>query len=471
MEWRDALFALAAVTHPLVAGAFILDLLRQHRSAAATIAWIAILLLLPYAGLALYALAGAPRKRSAALAEYLAAHVHPPAQAGPGLCPDTERLLRALGLPAATGGNRVQFLRANGRAHAALLGLIRTAQRRLLLSVFSFEADARGSEILEAMRERAAAGVQVRMRVDGYGSLELGAPAVRALVAAGGRVARHRPLVHRGSLRGAFNSRNHRKLVVADGGAAWLGGRNMAAKYLGDATVAGKAAGAGAVLPWADLSLVVEGPAAAVLESVFRSDWLAASGETLGADAAALAAPGGSSAVQVLASGPDMPDDTLHAMLIAGVAGARQRIWIVSPFFVPDDALQTVLRLACRRGIDVRVLVPRRSNMRLADLVRTAYLDELAAAGARIELFEGTVLHAKLLVIDDRVAMVGSANLDMRSLFTNHEVAVVLYSATDVASTAAAVEAFAADASPYARAPGFARTARAGALRILAPLL
>jgi cardiolipin synthase len=466
MEWRDALLALAAVTHPLVAGAFVLDLLRQHRSAAATIAWIAILLLLPYAGLVLYVLAGSPRKRSAALAEYLAAHVHPPADAAAGLCPDTERLLRALGLPGATGGNRVEFRRANGQAHDALLGVIRGARQRLLLSVFSFEADAAGIEILGAMRERAAAGVQVRMLVDGYGSLELGAPAVQALVAAGGRVARHRPLVHRGSLRGAFNSRNHRKLVVADGGVAWLGGRNMAAKYLRDTPATG-----GGPAPWADLSLVIQGPAAAVLESVFRSDWLAASGETLGADAAAPTVPGGSSTVQVLASGPDMPDDTLHAMLIAGVAGARQRVWIVSPFFVPDDALQTVLRIACRRGVDVRVLVPRRSNMRLADHVRTSYLDELAAVGARVELFEPTVLHAKLLVIDERVASVGSANLDMRSLFTNHEVAAVLYSAADIAATAAAIEAFATDASSYVPAAGFARTARAGALRILAPLL
>ena len=138
---------------------------------------------------------------------------------------------------------------------------------------------------------------------------------------------------------------------------------------------------------------------------------------------------------------------------------------------MPDDALQTVLRIACRRGVDVRVLVPRRSNMRLADLVRTSYLDELASVGARVELFEPTVLHAKLLVIDERVASVGSANLDMRSLFTNHEVAAVLYSAADIAATAAAVEAFAADATRHVPAASFARTARTGALRILAPLL
>jgi cardiolipin synthase len=130
-----------------------------------------------------------------------------------------------------------------------------------------------------------------------------------------------------------------------------------------------------------------------------------------------------------------------------------------------------VLRLACRRGVDVRIVVPRRSNLRFADLVRASYIDELATAGARVELFEPTVLHAKLLVIDDRVAVVGSANLDMRSLFTNHEVAAVLYSPADIDATAATIEAFSAAASRHVPPEGFARTARTGALRILAPLL
>jgi cardiolipin synthase len=144
---------------------------------------------------------------------------------------------------------------------------------------------------------------------------------------------------------------------------------------------------------------------------------------------------------------------------------------VVSPFFVPDDALQSVLRLACRRGLDVRVIVPRRSNMRLADFVRTSYLAELAAAGARVLFFERSVLHAKVLVLDDRVAMVGSQNLDMRSLFTNHEVAAVLYSPGDIESVAAIVEDWAAQCVSDIAPERFAKTALAGALRIIAPLL
>jgi cardiolipin synthase len=173
----------------------------------------------------------------------------------------------------------------------------------------------------------------------------------------------------------------------------------------------------------------------------------------------------------VLASGPDLPDDTLHAMLLAGIMGARSRVWIVSPFFVPDDALQSALHLACRRGLDVRIVVPRRSNQRQADWVRASYLREIGAAGGRIFMFGLTMLHAKIVILDDRVAMVGSANFDMRSLFTNHEVAAVLYDPADVESVAAIAAGYMDVASEDVQPAGFARTALSGALRIIAPLM
>jgi cardiolipin synthase len=264
-----------------------------------------------------------------------------------------------------------------------------------------------------------------------------------------------------GTLRGAFNYRNHRKMVIADGRAAWIGGRNVARKYLSNFADGSH---------WVDLSLLVEGPAAAVFETVCRSDWLAASGESVPDEVAAPAGTGGS-CVQVLASGPDLPDDTLHAMLLAGIMGARHRVWIVSPFFVPDDALQSALHLACRRGLDVRIVLPRRSNQRQADWVRTSYLRELGAAGGRIFMFGSAVLHAKIVILDDRVALVGSANFDMRSLFINHEVAAVLYDLDDVESVAALAAQYMAASSEDVRPVGFARTALGGALRIIAPFM
>jgi cardiolipin synthase len=218
--------------HLLIAGILVIDLLRQHRSSAATIAWMMVLLLLPYVGIVLYVLAGAPRKRGSGLAEFLRQHVHEPPGTAARFCPDTEQLLRALGLPGATIGNRVRVCSDNETAARELFALIGSARRRIFLSVFSFEADAVGRRLIDAMKERARAGVQVRMLVDGYGSLNLALPPLLELQAAGGRIARFRPLVASGTLRGAFNYRNHRKMVIADGHAAWIGGRNIAGKYL-----------------------------------------------------------------------------------------------------------------------------------------------------------------------------------------------------------------------------------------------
>lgn len=463
MPVQHILLQILAGLHVLIAGIFVVDLLRQHRSSAATIAWMMILLLLPYLGLVLYVLGGAPRKRGSGLADFLRMHVHEPPGNTARFCPDTERLLRALGLPGATTGNRVRVCGDNEAAARELFALIGSARKRIFLSVFSFEADAIGRQLIDAMKERAMAGVEVRMLVDGYGSLNLALPPLRALQAAGGRIARFRPLVASGTLRGAFNYRNHRKMVIADGRAAWIGGRNIAQKYL--RTFADGS-------HWVDVSLLIEGPAAAVFESVCRSDWLTASGESVSDDSAESAGTdAGGSCVQVLASGPDLPDDTLHAMLLAGIIGARSRVWIVSPFFVPDDALQSALHLACRRGLDVRIVVPSRSNQRQADWVRASYLREIGAAGGRIFMFEPAMLHAKIVILDDRVAMVGSANFDMRSLFINHEVAAVLYDLADVESVAAIAAGYMAVASEDVQPAGFARTALSGALRIIAPLM
>jgi cardiolipin synthase A/B len=133
--------------------------------------------------------------------------------------------------------------------------------------------------------------------------------------------------------------------------------------------------------------------------------------------------------------------------------------------------LQAVLRLAARRGVDVRVITPRRSNQRFADWVRGCYLRDLQAAGARIELFERRMLHAKAVVVDDHLAIVGSANLDMRSLFTNHEICVALYSRADIEAVATCMEQYYTESTPGLAPVSFAGTVVSGALRIAAPFV
>jgi cardiolipin synthase len=454
---------LLAGLHVALAGLVVVDLLHQHRTTAATIAWMMILLLIPYAGLALYFFVGAPRKHGTRLAAYLQAHrFAPPVAAGAGQA--TEALLCALGLPGATCSNHVQICYENEHAARELIRLIDSAQQRLYLSVFSLEGDTAGLKIIEHIAQRARAGVRVRILIDGFGSKELRSASIRTLRANGAQVLRFRPLLRSLLRRGASNYRNHRKLLVADGREAWLGGRNIADKYLTSFADGSH---------WADLSLVIAGPAAAICEAVFASDWTEASDqpELTEIDEKAWPLTAGTSCVQVLPSGPDLEDDTLHATLLACFVNARQRIWIVSPFFVPDDVLHAALRLACRRHVDVRVVSPRRSNKVFADWVRSGYLRDLQAAGGQVHLFNRSVLHAKAIVVDDHFALVGSANMDMRSLFTNHEIGAILYNRDDVEAVATAIEQFRLEATPGVAPATFASTVLSGALRIAAPFV
>jgi cardiolipin synthase A/B len=446
----ELLWQLLAIVHVGVALIVILDLLGQHRSHGATIAWIAILLLLPYAGLALYFLAGAPRKHGQRLTRQLQPFHSMPA-AVTGGDPIASDLLRALHIPPATCGNRVDFQTRNEAAAEALLQVIRAARSELHVSVFSFEHDDTGDRIIRELADRARAGVAVYVLVDGYGSRELPRLSQSLLRRAGAQVAHFRPLLLSLGRRGSSNYRN---------------GRNFANKYFRSEP---------ADLAWADLSLTIEGPAAALLAAVCESDWAEAGGATArSAESAAtrrIPSSAGESLVQILPSGPDLEDDTLHALLLTVFATARERIWIASPFFVPDDSLLDMLALACRRGVDVRVTVPQRSNQRFADWVRGSYLRRIAASGGRVLRYQAGMLHTKAIVVDERLAIVGSANADMRSLFTNHEICAILYDAQDIEPVASAIASYAGASEPGVAPGGFLTDVLGGALRLAAPLI
>jgi cardiolipin synthase len=223
------------------------------------------------------------------------------------------------------------------------------------------------------------------------------------------------------SLRGRVNLRNHRKLAVADGEWLWTGGRNLAAEYF--TGVHGK-------WPWTDLTFDLRGPLAAQALRQFEADWALAIGAPASLPAVAALEPPvvGGPAAQLLPSGPDQPEDTLYQLLIDACFNARERIVAITPYFVPDPALLMAFTLAARRGVVVDLVVPRRSNHLLADLARPAALRELVDAGARVWLAPRMV-HAKLFIADEAVAVGGSLNLDQRSLFLNYELMVAFYDA------------------------------------------
>jgi cardiolipin synthase len=223
--------------------------------------------------------------------------------------------------------------------------------------------------------------------------------------------------------RGSANLRNHRKIAIFDNRAAGLGGRNLAIEYMGPTPSKRR---------WRDFGAIVEGPAASVLNEIFLADWAFASGQHIARLRQQMpentpAAPGNSE-VQITASGPDVPGEPLYEGILSLVQNAEDRVWIVTPYFIPDEVLFRSLLLKARSGADVRIVVPARSNHRITDLARRHYLRELQAAGAKILFYGPGMSHAKMLLVDERIGLMGSANMDLRSLFVNFEVGLITYS-------------------------------------------
>ncbi len=449
-------FALAVV--------FIAYILRQKRSPTSTVAWLLVVILAPYVGVPLYILFGGRKvnRMAAGKTPIYAGHGH---RSAPALDLDAERLLRSYGVPEAKSGNAVDVLETGEEAFARLLELIAGARVSLHVTTFVLADDESGRAVLAALTRKAAEGVQVQLLLDDVGSWWLRRRALAPLLKAGGKAAYFMPMFHF-SFRGRANLRNHRKLLIADGRAAVTGGMNLTASYIG-ATPDPKR--------WRDLAVAVEGPAVVDLEWLFRSDWRFATGEDLAEILPDPHAPPsgrkGDARVQIVASGPDVEGDPLHESLLSLIFFARKRVWIVTPYFVPDEMLVRALVLAARRGIDVRLIVPWRSNHPVTDYAREAYVRELYEAGVEVLLYRPTMLHAKAVLFDDRLAIVGSANMDNRSLFLNYEVALYIFDEPRARDLARWIDRLAAGSTVYEPKPGGVREIAENVVRLFSPLL
>lgn len=350
------------------------------------------------------------------------------------------RLSEALAPDGGATSNRVTCLldRDGLEAHAALERGIREARRRISVGTYILSNDAVGRGLVRLLAERAREGVEVRVLVDAVGSRYLPWTAGARLRRAGASLERFNPVFSlRG--RGSANWRNHRKIAVFDGRRAVVGGQNLGGRYIGSNPARRR---------FRDASFLIEGPAAAALEHVFLADWCQATDtepERHREILAELPPEEGSVRVAVVDSGPDAPGDPLRARLMRELADARERIDLVTPYFIPDEPLLRLLESKARSGVRVRLVTPRRSDHPITDFARRSALRRLHAAGGEVLLHGPGVLHAKVVLADGRRAMVGSANLDMRSLFLNYEVAVVLEGEPAVGEIRSYVDGLAAE--------------------------
>lgn len=337
-------------------------------------------------------------------------------------------------------GHSFELLASGESAYARLLDLVRSAKSTIDLTMFILGDDATGRAVLDALVERAKQGVQVRVILDAVGCARSFGRAARALSASGGEVRPFMPLRH-SPLRGRTNLRSHRKLAIVDGAHVFAGGMNLAVEYMGP-PVAPRGAPR-----WRDVAAVVAGPCVSDAMALFESDWSFCRGSkrSVAAGAAPTSEVRGGDVVQFVPSGPDMHTDTMYDLLLTWIFRARDRVAIVTPYYVPDDTLQHALVLCARRGVKTELLVPLRSNHRVADLARRALLRELIADGVVVHYYGKGMVHAKAMVVDDAFAYVGSPNFDMRSLFLNYEDACCVYSSAAIAQIRAFVDGLIAE--------------------------
>jgi cardiolipin synthase len=427
--------------------------LQQRRAPASAISWVLMIALIPYVGVPLYLLFGT-RKLVRSGNHILG--ITP----APGLDSDDawpRQLAASMGQPPVASYRRLR-LHAEGReALQALWELIDGAEHELVLCTFILGRDAIGRALMARLIAKARGGVTVRLLIDGTGHVMGGMVNLRKLKAAGVQVALYGPIFHV-PFRVRANLRNHRKMLVADGTRLWCGGRNFAAEYFDGVARHG---------PWKDLSFDLEGPLAAQARELFERDWAFARGSPK-AERAQAAQIAHEPFAQVIASGPDQSDDTVHDLLVTACFKARSRIAAVTPYFVPSDALLMALSLAARRGVMVDLILPRRSNHAMADFVRHRAIRELAAAGGRVWLAP-YMMHAKAVVVDEGLALSGSANLDSRSMFVNYEMMVMFYDVADTRRFAGFIEMHREASRRYLpRKPGLLRDLAEGLLLWLA---
>jgi cardiolipin synthase A/B len=416
--------------------------MRKRRDPAAAISWVLTIALIPYIGVPLYLFFGTRKLTHVRRLTF-------DEQRSPGCDTDAlwpRKLAASMGQPPVASYRDLNIHGDGAHALRSLWEVIDSAERELVLCTFILGRDPMGEALIKRLGEKAREGVSIRLLLDGFGYLLGGGANLHEIKAAGIQVALFGPILLF-PLKNRANLRNHRKMVVADGVRVWCGGRNFAAEYF---------EGAPGCPLWQDLSFDIDGPFALQALALFESDWAYATrmpraGPVLGVEAAT------EPFAQLIASGPDQAEDTVHNLLVTACFKARSRIIAVTPYFVPGEALLMALSLAARRDVIVDLVLPRRSNHRIADFARHRALRTLAAAGGRVWQAP-YMLHAKAIVIDNELALAGSVNLDSRSLFLNYELMVAFYASADIRRFAGFIETHRAAAERYhAREPGLWR--------------
>jgi len=440
-------------------------ILYQKRSPTSMISWMMAILFVPFIAAPLYFIIGTRKRESKYKKEYV--QFHQKSIDNPYILDDTnndfQNLLNKNGIPSATKGNSYQLITDDVEAYHKMMEEMKNAKHSIDICTYVFQFDKTTKAILAALTLKAKEGVHVRLLMDLVGSLgaSFSRKGFKELKDAGGEVAFFTPVLKR-PFQNYINLRNHRKIYLFDQTRLLSGGMNLSNEYMGEADGSRR---------WQDLLYYLHGPAVYSFYSIFHNDWVYATKEEVKMEFKAEESYEGNSIVQVVPSGPDVYTDALYEVLLNAIYNAKKRIWIVTPYFVPDENIVQALVIAQHKGVDVKLITPKESDNLLVDLVRNPYMRELYDIGADVVLYKGGMLHAKAILFDDVGGMVGSVNFDNRSLFLNYEVVSFVYSHQFMLSLESWMEGLILDASRGIKQPSKVREAFENILKVFTPLL
>lgn len=441
----------------LLGGIFAIHAILRTRTSQGAIAWALSLIFFPYVSVLLYLVFGRQKfhgyieakRRGGGILDHLAGQLrHALTASRAQLPPPYERfgVFESLALFPFTQGNSARLLIDGTATFDAIFAAIEAAKDYVLIQFFIIRNDALGQKLQRLLIEKASQGVKVYFLYDEIGCFLLPNRYLAALRNAG--VLAKAFNTRRGWLNPfQINFRNHRKIVIADGCTAFVGGHNVGIEYLGESKRFGH---------WRDTHMQLSGPAVAAVHWSFVQDWHWATGEILPCPIACPPDPvtPEEGRVIVIPTGPAVDVSTCSLMLLAAISAAKQRIWITSPYFVPDETVYDALQLAALRGVDVRIMLPARPDHLLVYLSSFSYLASGEAVGVKFYRYRAGFLHQKVFLVDDDLGAVGTANLDNRSMRLNFEITILV-----------AEKAFAADVARMLE-EDFAKCRSAGAAEL-----
>jgi cardiolipin synthase len=403
----------------------IMGLLINGVRPAKTLAWSLAIFTIPVGGILLYLMLGRNRRKkrlsrlkkaSVGLAPYplsmeIDAKQHPYKK--------IMSLVKSVTLFPPTGHNEVHLLQDGAITFQRIFEALEKAVSYIHLQYYIFEEGELADRLLALFEEKIKKGVIIRMIYDGVGSYSLSKAYLNKLKDIGVEVYPFLPFRF-GRFLSSLNYRNHRKIIVVDGVIAFTGGINISDKYLKGDKNLGK---------WHDMHLSLKGPSVAFMEQVFVWDWFMVSQKKLPVDFFHYTAPDPSanSVVQVVHSGPDDVFPNIEQTFLSMINGAQHYIYITNPYIIPSNEILKALQIAALSGIDVRLLISDKSDSKLVNWTVRSYFDSFLKSGIRIFLYPYGFLHSKIVVCDDSIATVGTANIDVRSFEHNYEINAVVY--------------------------------------------